>query len=59
MKGRTPTPLDPSLRLRAQVAILKEVAVDYSGRTIDNIIDNIEQRIKAIEEHERRENGLP
>ena len=54
-----PTPLDPALRLRAQVAILKEVAIDYSGRTIDNIIDNIEQRIKTIEDHERRENSLP
>ena len=59
MKDNRPTPLDPALRLRAQVAILKEVAIDYSGRTIDNIIDNIEQRIKAIEEHERRENGMP
>ena len=37
-------------RLRAQVAILRDVAQDYPGRTIENIIANIEARIKAQEE---------
>lgn len=37
-------------RLRAQAAILKDVAQDYPGRTIENIIANIEARIKAQEE---------
>lgn len=26
------------IRLTAQIAVLKEIAVDYSGKTIDNII---------------------
>lgn len=38
-----------TLRLRAQVAILKDVAREYPGRTIENIIDNINARIKANE----------
>lgn len=37
-------------RLRAQAAILRDVAQDYPGRTIENIISNIEARIKAQEE---------
>lgn len=37
-------------RLRAQAAILRDVAQDYPGRTIENIIANIEARIKAQEE---------
>ena len=37
-------------RLRAQVAILRDVAQYYPGRTIENIIANIEARIKAQEE---------
>lgn len=36
-------------RLRAQAAILRDVAQDYPGRTIENIIANIEARIKAQE----------
>lgn len=37
-------------RLRAHVSVLKDVAKDYPGRTIENIIANIEARIKAQEE---------
>lgn len=36
-----------TLKLRAQVVILKEVAEEYPGRTIENIISNIEARIEA------------
>lgn len=36
------------IRLKAQVAILKEVAVDYSGKTTDNIIQQMESRIKEV-----------
>lgn len=32
------------IRLTAQIAVLKEIAVDYSGKTIGNII----QQLKAI-----------
>lgn len=41
-------------RLRAQLAILKDVAKDYPHRTIENIIQNIEAIIKVREnEHSR------
>lgn len=36
-------------KLKAQVAVLKDVMKEYSGRTIDNIVANIEARIKYIE----------
>ena len=36
-------------RLRAQLSVLKDVMEEYSGRTIDNIIVNVESRIKALE----------
>ena len=38
-------------RLRAQLAILKEVAEEYGGKTIECIIMNVESRIKWNEEH--------
>lgn len=34
------------IRLTAQIAVLKEIAADYSGKTIDNII----QQLEAIKE---------
>ncbi len=34
-------------RLAIQVAVLKEVAEEYTGKTIDNIIAQIEVRLKA------------
>ena len=36
--------------LKLQLKVLRSVEVEYSGRTIGNIIDNIEQRIKHAEE---------
>ena len=40
------------IRLAAQIAVLKEIAVDYSGKTIDNII----QQLKAIKKEVENEN---
>ena len=37
-------------RLKAQLSVLRDVAQEYSGRSIDNVIDNIESRIKYCEE---------
>lgn len=34
------------VRLNAKIAVLKEIAIDYSGKTIDNII----QQLEAIRE---------
>ena len=40
------------LRLKAQLSILRDVARQYSGLTIDNVIQQIESRIKELEKHE-------
>ena len=37
------------IRLKAQIAVLKEIAIDYSGKTIDNIIQQLEVRVKEVE----------
>lgn len=37
------------IRLVAQIAILKEVAAEYPGKTIENIIVQIEARRKEME----------
>lgn len=36
-------------RIKAQKAVLEEVAKDYPSRTIENIIANMEARIKNYE----------
>lgn len=36
------------IRLLAQVAVLKEIAMDYPGKTIENIIVQIEARLKEV-----------
>ena len=36
-------------RLTAQIAVLKEIAMEYSGKTIDNIIVQMEARKKEVE----------
>lgn len=38
-------------KLKAQASVLKDVAKDYGGRTIENVIANLEARIKYIESH--------
>lgn len=35
------------IRLTAQISVLKEVAIDYSGQTIDNIINQLESRTET------------
>ena len=37
------------IRLVAQIAILKEVAAEYPGKTIENIIAQMEARKKEVE----------
>lgn len=36
------------IRLTAQIAVLKEIAADYSGKTIDNIIQQLEAIKKEV-----------
>ena len=33
------------IRITAQIAILKEIALDYKGKTIDNVIQQLELRL--------------
>lgn len=40
------------IKLKAQAAVLRDLMRDYSGRTIDNVLDNLEARIKWHEKHE-------
>ena len=37
---------EEEIRLEEQLAVLKEVALEYSGKTIDNIIKQMEARVK-------------
>lgn len=37
------------IRLTAQIAVLKEIAADYSGKTIDNIIQQLAAIKKEVE----------
>lgn len=36
------------IRLNAKIAVLKEIAIDYSGKTIDNVIQQLEDIKKEI-----------
>lgn len=36
------------IRLVAQIAVLKEIAKEYPGKTIENIIVQIEARLKEL-----------
>ena len=36
------------IRLVAKIAVLKEVAEEYPGKTIDNIIAQMEARMKEV-----------
>ena len=36
------------IRLTAQIAVLKEIALDYSGKTIDSIIQQLEAIKKEV-----------
>lgn len=40
------------IRLTAHIAVLKEIAVDYSGKTIDNIIQQLEAIKKEVEDED-------
>jgi hypothetical protein len=37
------------LRIRAQLSVLRDVRKEYTGRTIDNIIDNLQARLDFYE----------
>jgi hypothetical protein len=37
-------------KLKEQIGLLKAVALEYSGKTIDNIIKQMEARVKHFEQ---------
>ena len=43
------------IRLVAKIAVLKEVAEEYPGKTIDNIIAQLEARKKEIENNAEKQ----
>ena len=34
------------IKITAQIEVLKEIAIDYKGKTIDNIIQQLELRLE-------------
>lgn len=40
------------LKTRAQLSVLRDVQREYPGRTIENIIQNMESIVKFHKEHE-------
>lgn len=36
------------IRLKAQVAVLREIAMDYPSKTIENVIVQMEARLKEV-----------
>ena len=40
--------IEEEIRLEKQLAVLKDVALEYNGKTIDNIIKQMEARIKEF-----------
>ena len=43
------------IRLVAKIAVLKEVADEYPGKTIDNIIAQMEARKKEVENNAEKQ----
>lgn len=36
------------IKIAAQIEVLEDIAVDYKGKTIDNIIQQLEARLTAL-----------
>ena len=36
------------LKIAAQIEVLEDIAIDYKGKTIDNIIQQLEARLTAL-----------
>ena len=45
---------DKTLRLRAQLSVLRDVQKNYPGRTIENIIQNLEARLDYHIKHQQQ-----
>lgn len=36
------------LKIAAQIEVLEDIAIDYRGKTIDNIIQQLEERLSVL-----------
>lgn len=36
------------IKIAAQIEVLEDIAVDYKGKTIDNIIQQLEERLSVL-----------
>ena len=45
--------IEEEIRLEKQLAVLKDVALEYNGKTIDNIIKQMEARVKHFEQNQQ------
>ena len=36
------------LKIAAQIEVLEDIAIDYKGKTIDNIIQQLEARLSVL-----------
>lgn len=36
------------IKIKAQIAVLKDIALDYKGKTIDNVIQQLELRLADL-----------
>ena len=39
-------PVADRIKITAQIAVLKEIALEYNGKTIDNVIQQLELRLE-------------
>jgi len=46
---------DKTFRLKAQLSVLRDVAKDYQGLTIENIIRQLESRIDHLEKQKKHD----
>lgn len=42
------TVIREKLKIAAQIEVLEDIAIDYKGKTIDNIIQQLEARLSAL-----------
>ena len=40
--------VEDKIKVSAQLSVLKDVVVDYKGKTIDNIIQQMEARLNVL-----------
>lgn len=41
-------PVGDRIKIEAKIKVLKDIAIDYRGKTIDNIIQQLEARLSAL-----------